>query len=58
MEGDEGHRGTEHARQGKIKPALHHEEREQTFKHLVEIWSVISRDQPKSPLDEARHAIP
>ena len=57
VENDEGYYDAKDTRQGKIKPVLHHEEGEQAFKHLVKTWSVPSRDQPKTPLDEARHAI-
>jgi len=57
VEDDEGYHDAEHTRLGKIKPVLHHEEREQAFKDLVETWGVPSRDQSKTPLDEARHAI-
>jgi hypothetical protein len=58
VEDDEGHREAEDTRQGEIKPVLHHEEREQAFKDLVETRSLASRDQPKTPLDEARQTIP
>jgi hypothetical protein len=58
VENDEGHHDAEDTSQGKIKPVLHHEEREQAFEDLVETRSMASRDQPKPPLDEARHAIP
>ena len=58
VENDEGYYDAEDTRQGKIILVLHHEEGEQAFKHLVETWSVPSRDQPKTPLDETRHAIP
>jgi hypothetical protein len=58
VENDEGYYDAEDTRQGKIKPVLHHQEGEQAFKHLVETWSVPPRDQPKTPLDEARQAIP
>ena len=58
VEDDEGYHDAEDARLGKIKPVLHHEEREQAFKDLVESRSMASRDQPKTALDEARHAIP
>jgi len=58
VEDDEGHHDAEDTRQGKIKPVLHHEEREQAFKDLVETRSTASRDHPKTPLDEARHTIP
>lgn len=58
VENDEGYYDTKDTRQSKIILVLHHEEREQAFKHLVETWSVPSRDQPNTPLNEARHAIP
>lgn len=58
VEDDEGYHDAENTRQGKIKSVLHHEEREQAFKDLVETRSMASRDQPKTALDEARHAIP
>jgi hypothetical protein len=50
VENDERYYDAEDTRQGKIKPVLHHQEGEQAFKHLVETWSVPSRDQPKTPL--------
>ena len=46
VEDDEGYHDAEDARQGKIKPRLHHEEREQAFKDLVETGGMASRDQP------------
>ncbi len=49
---------TEHSRQTKIKPVLHHEERGQAFTDLIETRSMVPRYQPETPLDEARHAIP
>ena len=58
VEDDEGYHDAKDTRQDKIKPVLHHEEREQAFKDLVETWSMASRDQPQTALDEARHAIP
>ena len=58
VEDDEGHHDAEDTRQDKIKPMLHHEEREQAFKDLVETRSLDSRDQPKTPLNEARYGIP
>ena len=50
VENYERYYDAEDTRQGKIKPVLHHQEGEQAFKHLVETWSVPSRDQPKTPL--------
>jgi hypothetical protein len=50
VENDEGFYDAEDTRQGKIKLVLHHQEGEQAFNHLVETWSVPSRDQPKTPL--------
>ena len=41
---DERHDNAEDTRQGKIKPVLHSEEREQTFEDLVEPGSMASRD--------------
>ncbi|HSF67728.1 MAG TPA: hypothetical protein VLA67_09920 [Nitrospiraceae bacterium] len=58
VEDNKGYYDAEYTRQGKVKPVLHHEEREQAFKHLVETWRVPSGDQPKTPFDEARRAIP
>lgn len=58
VEDDERHDNAENTRQGKIKPVLHSEEREQTFKDLVEPGSMTSRDQPETSLDEACYAIP
>lgn len=57
VEDDEGHHDAEHIRQDKIKSVLPHEERDQVFKDLVETWSMASRDQSKTRLDEARYAI-
>jgi hypothetical protein len=50
VENDEGYNDAEDTRQVKIKPVLHHQEKEQAFKHLVETWSVPPRDQPKTTL--------
>jgi hypothetical protein len=58
VEDSVGHHDAEHALQDKIKPVLHHEERDQAFKDLIETRSMASRYQPETPLDEARHAIP
>jgi hypothetical protein len=58
VEDDEGHHDAKNARQGKIKPLLHYKEREKAFEDLVETRSVPSRGQPKTPLHEARQAIP
>ena len=44
VENDEGHYDAKDTRQGKIILVLHHEEGEQAFKHLIETWSVPSRD--------------
>jgi hypothetical protein len=55
VEDDERQDDAEDTRQTKIKPVLHHEEREQAFEHLIETWSVPSRDQPQATLEEARH---
>ena len=44
VEDDEGYHDAEDTRQGKIILVLHHEEGEQAFKHLIETWSVPSRD--------------
>lgn len=58
IENDEGQDDAEDAGEGKTQPLLHHEEREQAFQDLVETRGMASRDQPKTPLDEARHTIP
>ena len=58
VEDNERRHDAKYTRQAKIKPVLHHEEREQAFKHLIETWSVPSRDHSQTALDEARHAIP